>query len=351
MPLTAEVLTYLQDNGTLVLPEGSQPELTYERGPMPEEATQDWDHCETSGCVEGPKLEDFTNKIRDAITKLGGSVFPKLNWSAPKDASWIAFNNSLRCCTPGDVFLLLKSSSFVTHDLTAPFQDCDDSSEADSHVDYCLILRKWMDINPSYEFRCFVRNKELVGISQRDVSQSYSCIGGDRTNIRSDIISFWRENIENRFPLQDYVFDVYRPAKDNVLLLDFNPFGETTDGLLFSWSELQQSRDEEGGLSRVIEDEIGGMTIEDTEDSNTLYYNERNLTDSNRHTPPRDALPEFRFIADATGVQPSPYMQYGLPVDIIDLSTGQDPQKLIDFLQMKTQNAADESSEDEEVPS
>lgn len=26
--------------------------------------------------------------------------------------------------------------------------------------------------------------------------------------------------------------------------------------------------------------------------------------------------------------------QYGLPVDIIDLSTGQDPQKLIDFLQM-----------------
>ena len=51
VPLTAEVLTYLQDDGTLVLPEGSQPELTYERGPMPEEATQDWDHCETSGSV------------------------------------------------------------------------------------------------------------------------------------------------------------------------------------------------------------------------------------------------------------------------------------------------------------
>lgn len=51
MPLTPEVLTYLQDDGTLVLPEGSQPEMTYERGPMPEEPAQDWDHCETSGSV------------------------------------------------------------------------------------------------------------------------------------------------------------------------------------------------------------------------------------------------------------------------------------------------------------
>ena len=52
MPLTPEVLTYLQDDGTLVLPEGSQPEMTYERGPMPEEEpAQDWDHCETSGSV------------------------------------------------------------------------------------------------------------------------------------------------------------------------------------------------------------------------------------------------------------------------------------------------------------
>lgn len=42
-------------------------------------------------------------------------------------------------------------------------QDCDDPGEADAPVDYCLVLRKWMDINPAFEFRCFVKNKELVG--------------------------------------------------------------------------------------------------------------------------------------------------------------------------------------------
>ncbi|KAK8735125.1 hypothetical protein OTU49_005506 [Cherax quadricarinatus] len=92
VPLTPEVLAYMQDNGTLVLPEGSQPEPTYKKNKEEEdEEGDDWDHCETSGCVV-------------------------------QDASWIALNNSLRCCTPGDVYLLLKSSNFVTHDLTAPFK-------------------------------------------------------------------------------------------------------------------------------------------------------------------------------------------------------------------------------------
>lgn len=354
LPMTPEVLAYMQDNGTLVLPEGSQPEPTYKRNEE-EEEEDDWDHCETSGCVvEGPKFEEYNNKLKEAIKKLGGSVFPKLNWSSPKDASWIALNNSLRCCTPGDVYLLLKSSTFVTHDLTSPFKDCDDVNEADTHLDYYLVLRRWMEINPAHEFRCFVRNKELVGMCQRDVSQSYSCIAADQANIRSDIISFWKENIENRFPAPDYVVDVCRPAKDHVILLDFNVFGETTDGLLFSWPELKGLEDTRQCQIRIVDDEPRLSFIDDEPEGNIHHFNERNVTDSNRHSysPLRENMPEFRFISDATGVQPSPYMQYGLPLDIVDLSTGHDPQKLIDFLQMKMQSEASESSEDEEeVPS
>ena len=32
--------------------------------------------------------------------------------------------------------------------------------------------------------------------------------------------------------------DVVRPRKDDVVLMDFNPWGETTDSLMFSWQEL-----------------------------------------------------------------------------------------------------------------
>ena len=32
--------------------------------------------------------------------------------------------------------------------------------------------------------------------------------------------------------------DVVRPRKDEVILVDFNPWGDTTDSLMFSWQEL-----------------------------------------------------------------------------------------------------------------
>ncbi|CAL4059831.1 unnamed protein product, partial [Meganyctiphanes norvegica] len=356
LPLPAEVLSYLQDDGTLVLPEDSQPETTYTRNcdndDVEEESVDSWGSDANEPSLKGPKFEEFNEKVREAIKKLGGSVFPKLNWSSPKDASWIALNNSLRCYFPGDIFLILKSSIFVTHDLTCPFKDCDDDCNTEEPVLYYLILRKWIEINPSNEFRCFVQNKKLIGISQRDVSQNYSCISAQQNNIQSDIVSFWHENIENRFPLSDYVFDVYRPAKDKVILVDFNPFGPTTDQLLFTWEELKEKKEEEDDIyscPRIIEEEeISGCNLI----SHSL--NELQMNDSNRITmqtiQDEDNGPEFRYIDSTTGVQPGPYMQYGLPVDIVDLSTGQDPYKLVDFLQMKTQaeNGGNESSSDED---
>lgn len=50
----------------------------------------------------------------------------------------------------------VKKDSFI-------FQDCDDLSETSTDHEYCLVLRRWMEINPAFEFRCFVRNKELIG--------------------------------------------------------------------------------------------------------------------------------------------------------------------------------------------
>ena len=42
----------------------------------------------------------------------------------------------------------------------------------------------------------------------------------------------------DKFALSRFVLDVVRPRKDHVVLVDFNPWGETTDSLMFSWQEL-----------------------------------------------------------------------------------------------------------------
>lgn len=46
--------------------------------------------------------------------------------------------------------------------------------------------------------------------------------------------------------------------------------------------------------------------------------------------------PEFRCTDSEATVQPSPYLSYRLPKDFVDLSTGEDAYKLIDFLKLVT---------------
>lgn len=36
------------------------------------------------------------------------------------------------------------------------------------------------------------------------------------------------------------VMDIYRPRSGEVILIDLNPFGESTDSLLFDWRELNE---------------------------------------------------------------------------------------------------------------
>ena len=77
-------------------------------------------------------------------------------------------NNSLECKSPADIYLLLKSSTFVAHDLTNPFNTDNSVNEEAAKlptVEYELVLRRWHNLNPAGEFRCFVRNEELIGDS------------------------------------------------------------------------------------------------------------------------------------------------------------------------------------------
>ena len=104
----------------------------------------------------------------------------------------------LKCQSPADVYLLLKSSDFISHDLDHAFDGCVDfdpelpveddlvqapsrlmvegGSETDSddedapprqrrakQYEFELVLKQWYDMPKSQEWRCFVRDRKLVG--------------------------------------------------------------------------------------------------------------------------------------------------------------------------------------------
>ncbi|GFR69727.1 cell division cycle protein 123 homolog [Elysia marginata] len=264
-----------------------------------------------------PDFKDFDDQVTSAIKQLGGRVFPKLNWSSPKDATWISFDKTLLCTCPSDIYLLLKSSEFISHDTDQPFIKCEDFNEASSAlpVEYCLVLREWHPPDPSTEFRCFVKDNQLIGICQRNSTKFYPYIKREKSLIVEDISRFFRTKISGRFPQPSYVFDVTRPRQGSTTLVDFNPFGEVTDGVLFSWDELPS-------LDASCDIDNKG-----------------------------EKVPQFRCVESEEGVKAADYANYAIPLDIQDLVAGEDPYKFMDLMKMKIQSAeGDDSSSEDESP-
>lgn len=90
---------------------------------------------------------------------------------------------------------------FFTH---CRFDHCSDlDPENPPKFQYQLILRKWINMNPSMEFRCFIGNQTLLAICQRDVRTFYEYIGCEKSQIIQDIQDFFDENIRGKFPLDN----------------------------------------------------------------------------------------------------------------------------------------------------
>ncbi|EEH55170.1 uncharacterized protein MICPUCDRAFT_5676, partial [Micromonas pusilla CCMP1545] len=232
IPLPSEFVDYLLEDG-LSLPAGSEA-MPARFGARDDD--DDDDDASSSSSASGddavaparsfPTLERV---VRDAVDALGGAVAPKLSWSAPKDATWMATTSTTRCLNPGEVFLLLKASDAVAHDLSDAYSPCRDfdaddaaglraSQLASLRADATLTLTRWRDLSPSGEFRCFVWRGDL------------------------DVVC-------GHFPSRDYVFDVYVTSNRRVKIIDFNPWGGGTLPLLFEWHELQRRGSGEGGFT------------------------------------------------------------------------------------------------------
>ncbi|WVQ84406.1 hypothetical protein IAT38_006558 [Cryptococcus sp. DSM 104549] len=259
------------------------------------------------------KLPKLNAAIREALAAYGGAVFPKLNWTSPKDAAFILPQGSsgpLHCTSPADVYLLLKSSDFISHDLDperayAGVEEGEGKGEGEGegeegHVRVELVLKKFEGMVPSREVRCFVRNNALIGVSQRDLN-FYDHLQPEetRTKICDTVRAFWEDEVRENFAGgKDYVFDLHLSANlESATIIDFQPYRASTDPLLFTYDDL--------------------LTILETSFASS--------TPSPTATPP-PRLPILRTIDSpshpaATRAAPA-YQSSMMPLEMIELSEG-----------------------------
>ncbi|KAK6454871.1 D123-domain-containing protein [Scheffersomyces xylosifermentans] len=207
------------------------------------DSEQEEEHDPESETKKNITVNDFKplhDTIISKITKLGGAVTPKLNWSAPKDAKWMMPDNTIRCNHVNDVYLLLNSSDHIVDDLDFPFAATEEKPKQD--VEYELVLRKWLDVNPALEFRVFVKDHKIIGISQRDLNH-YIFLESLQDKLNKRISEFMYEtvipNLDTELGLDKYIVDVYIPRPfTKTYIVDVNPFTRKSDPLLFTWHEL-----------------------------------------------------------------------------------------------------------------
>lgn len=143
-----------------------------------------------------------------------------------------AMNHIMRLENGDDVIEMFGHSYRIFEDLSA-------SLRYPPHLfDVKLVLRQWREEVPSYpegEFRAFVHNKNLNALTQYFTCICFPQLVADKDIIVKRVKDFFAA-VRDKIQMDHYVID-FLVLKDEVLIVELNPFYKSAGAGLFSWRD------------------------------------------------------------------------------------------------------------------
>jgi hypothetical protein len=181
----------------------------------------------------------IVQELDQAVMKFPAGVFVRLGSRGPKDtifpASYRLENGKL------------KSGREAWNMLTAGSERIAKDLQVSLAKDYqpWIWVREGVNIPKWTEFRCFMRDRRLVGISQYHYSGLFLQVADHAAEIRDSIVEFFTKKFVAACHLDSVVLDVFvSPQKGGFFetrLLEINPFDSLlTDACLFKWDEIER---------------------------------------------------------------------------------------------------------------
>ena len=233
----------------------------------------------------------------------------------------------MKCTSPNDIYLLLKSSSFISHDLEHAFDSCPPSSSSSGAtppwLEFApvLVLRSFFSPLPSLEFRCFVKDRTLIAITQRDLNH-YEFLEALRPALVARARELFNRKLRFTFPEGSFAFDIYVPEADydgsedddegggarlgRARLIDINPWAPHTDSLLFDWGELLSLRVPSPVLGSLASGEVDAEESASNEEEEDEYEPEVRLVGKDDPAAHNFSTPQ--------------YSAHKLPKEVVDAS-------------------------------
>ncbi|KAJ3050546.1 hypothetical protein HK097_008512 [Rhizophlyctis rosea] len=209
--------------------------------------------------------------IQAAMDKMGGSSFVKTSSRSAKDSASrtgmfrhvyksslqrlissksLTKNDKMKALCEAEMFSLrYRDASRVIRALTLSERIWQDMKLALGHVDRWkenVVVRKWEEgLSVDMEFRTFVHNNKFTAISQYAYNLYSPRLPTHLAHIAKTLTSFFQTHLHPILSTNNFskcvvdlaiVGDLSVPDP-KVMVIEINPFWETTDGALFSWTK------------------------------------------------------------------------------------------------------------------
>jgi hypothetical protein len=177
----------------------------------------------------------FLNCIDDALKKFP-LVAPRIgfcSWKSPQIPILASYQSR------GVLYTICSENERVARAIAAHLS---------SETALFLHLRKWHEIASWAEFRIFIRDRRVIGISQYHHQSNFSEISTNERAIKTSLSDFCRDLLD-ALHMDTVVADVFVERQENdrfrTMLIELNPFIQRTDPCLYTW---KNGGDFEGGF-------------------------------------------------------------------------------------------------------
>jgi hypothetical protein len=176
-----------------------------------------------------PELDGLCKRLDEALVKMPNGAYVRLGSRSPKDSFC---TDGFKVTKSGQVLTLFLNSERIFDDLCLAIKE--------NYIPH-IWVRQWIDIPKWSEFRCFMHNRKLVGISQYYYYEMFQEIIASHDSIKWAIEQFF-PSFRDACHLDKVVFDIWTKRRDcgnetmwEVRLIEINPLFELTDPCLFNW--------------------------------------------------------------------------------------------------------------------
>ncbi|MDD3118984.1 MAG: hypothetical protein PHQ27_07390 [Victivallales bacterium] len=180
------------------------------------------------GETDTPVARGAVRRLREPMRTFPGNSFVSVDCVAPTDTERFTGKRGA-VYSARSAWHYLAASAKVRH------------SAAAGEVEY-ICIRPFRRMNQTREFRLFIHDRQLKGMSQYWLVRHFRRLEGHKKHFWNRAEALVKE-IAWVLPVENLVMDVYFTSGDEILIIDFNPWGDPTRPLLFDrwdrdWSQV-----------------------------------------------------------------------------------------------------------------